>query len=86
MHVSRYEDDGLNRLNTLELLTQNKGKEIYNGFPAFFESEYKKIRREWKGKIKTNNEALREFFNIYFGDLLKFLFDENGKIIYPKKF
>jgi len=84
VHQLRYTDKDLDRLNTLELLVRNDGVDFIEQLPDYYELEYKNIRRKWKKIVKQNNEVFRELFNIYFGALLKILFDKSGKMLYPK--
>lgn len=84
VHELRYEDKDFKRLNLLEVLARNDGVDFIEQLPDYYELEYKNIRRKWKKIVKQNNEALRELFNIYFGALLKILFDKNENLIYPQ--
>lgn len=84
VHKSRYKDDDLERLSLLELLVRKDDVDFIEELPDYYELEYKKIRRKWKKIVKQNNETMRELLNIYFGVLLKILFDKNGTLIYPQ--
>jgi len=85
VHKSRYKDEDIERLNLLDLFVREGGIDFLGRLlPDFYELEYKEIRRKWKKIIKQNNEALRQLFDIYFGALLKILFDRNGNLIYPQ--
>lgn len=84
VHQSRYKDEDLERLNTIELFVRAGDVDFFEQLPDSYELECRKIRRKWKKIVKQNNETLRELFNIYFGALLKILFDESGNLIYPQ--
>ncbi len=89
VHKSRYKDKDTERLDLLRsfaniVLNDAAFADFVVPLRNYYESEYREVRQRWRKTIKKNNEALNELLNIYFGALLKILFDQNGNLIYPK--
>lgn len=80
VHQSRFDHKDLDRLETMQLLVSNGTKEL----AWFYDSEYKKIRKEWKKTIKNNNDQTMELLNIYAKALNNVLFSKRNRLKYPR--
>ena len=85
VHVTRYSDDNLDRLATLEILSSEKltSESERKLFMRLFKLEYRSLRNKWSDSFKSNNIALNGFFDHFFGVLLRVVFDQQSRIIYP---
>ena len=81
VHEHRYTDPDLDRLSTLELLSNSdmQEAEIFN---SFFIEEYKKIKKKWINTIRVNNSTVEQIINLFSKTLLECI--TNGtSLIYP---
>jgi len=85
VHVVRFNDNDLDRLEMMELLVASGSADISNALVNYYKFTYTKIRRKWKNTITNNNKALRQLLNIYAKALIEVIFDDKtGKLFYPK--
>jgi hypothetical protein len=90
VHKSSYKDEMLERLNLLNSFTRYAANDVVFAdsiaaeLRRYYGLEYRKLGQKWRRIIKKDNKAIRELLNIYFGSLLRVLFDRNGNLIYPR--
>ena len=71
VHKSRFSDDDLRRLQTLELLIRH-GKMRH--FSSFYRFELDRTRTKWSETTQRNNGKAIELLDVYFGFLYPFVF------------
>lgn len=78
-HVSRYRDQELDRLSSLELLNS---AEKPNPFLIMYVQKivYPQLRNKWAKMIKENNKATKKILDIYFDCMIKIVFDKRGDL------
>ncbi len=82
VHQFRYTDDSINRLSLLDLLVHSPEKKFAAFIDWQYEEAYKKIRKEWREKIKNDCKSIDALLDVYFKTLYKVLVT-NGKLTYP---
>ena len=81
IHEERFSDYQIGRLEMLDLLTNPGNLDSLKGYYGW---EYRKIRKEWKDRIKENNEGVHRLLDFVADDLYPVLFDKDGEIVVPK--
>lgn len=87
VHERRYTDDDLDRLELMNLLTTNPNgiEELAAVLIPYYRSEYRRIRSDWRSRIKKNNEVLIQLLDMCAEKLLPVLFSSNsGRLNYPE--
>ena len=83
IHESRFQDNEIKRLESLELLKLVNDGELKRIISPYFKFDYLLLRKKWKQNVKTMNGNFQQFIDV-FGDLLiTHLFDEKERLIYP---
>jgi hypothetical protein len=60
-------------------------KKIRRVFKAFYESEYRKTRKQWRGWITGGIAEAQKLVDAYFDEVFKLVFDDKGKLVYPNR-
>lgn len=79
VHRVRYSDKDIDRLETFELIDNTEDRFL----SGFHDMEYRKIRKKWVERIKSNNDATKKLLDTYCSNLHSILFDERGELILP---
>jgi len=88
IHRFRYSNKDIKRLETLSIHEEilRKAKNI---LPSYiipnFNTEYRKVRNEWKNIFKKNNKSIKTVLNNCFKEINVIIFPKDGEISYPKK-
>jgi hypothetical protein len=86
VHVMRLEDEGINRLDTIALLSKGSDQGISSAMKVLYRQAYPGVRTKWKEKISTYNKVVRRLLDDYSDALWKLLFEESsGKLRLPEK-
>jgi len=85
VHRWRLSDTKIDRLQTISLYTMMPKKKVKKAFKAFYESEYRKTRKQWQEWISSAIEVAEELTDAYFDEVYKLVFDEKGKTTYPSR-
>lgn len=87
IHRKRYSDSQLSRLTSIEILTigEDENKKRADFLQNYFITEYKKVRKKWKIRLKEEMKTIDSIFGNYFDVLLTLLTDKKG-IIYPSNY
>jgi hypothetical protein len=85
VHKWRLSDTQIDRLHGINLHTMMPNKEIKKAFEAYYESEYRKIRKQWRKWIASGIAEARNLVDAYFDEVFKLMFDDKGKLIYPSR-
>jgi hypothetical protein len=85
VHRWRMSDTKIDRLNAISFYTMMPNKKIKRVFKAFYESEYRKTRKQWRGWIAETTDSARELVDAYFDEVFKLVFDARGKLTYPSR-
>ena len=83
VHQKRFSDKDFKRLSTLEFLVKKGGKDLAK-IGNLFESYYSATRRKYKLNIKTNNENIKKFLDMYFDNLFPIITNKKREFRYPK--
>lgn len=79
-HSKRYEDEGLSRLELLELLTKNPTERVLMLLKDYKDSfVYREIRSKWYKQISTNNKAVEGILDKFFDCMHPLVFDKDGE-------
>jgi hypothetical protein len=74
VHQMRFSDEGLDRLKTLGLLASQS--EHSAAYKIYYRSQCTKTRKEWRERIKTNNDEIHKTINVISNFLHTIIFDE----------
>jgi hypothetical protein len=85
VHDKRYTDDDLDRLSMLERISGSDSTSLAEPFIQLFKADFAVCRGRWLDRIRTNNNVIEKFLDIYFTTLYPFIFDDDGKFIIPTK-
>lgn len=85
VHRWRMSDTKIDRLNAISFYTMVPNKKIKRVFKAFYESEYRKTRKQWRGWITGGIAEAQKLVDAYFDEVLKLVFDDKGKLVYPSR-
>jgi len=83
VHKWRLSDNDHERLIGISLHTKMSNKMIQKAFKFYYESEYKKIRKQRRGWVARTIEGAQKLVDAYFDEVFKLVFDGQGKLIYP---
>lgn len=83
IHVARFQDNEIKRLESLELLKLVNDGELKRMISPYLKFDYLLLRKKWKQKIKTMNRSFQQFIDVYGDLLIAHLFDEKKHLIYP---
>jgi len=78
VHVTRYTDDDVSRLNTLDLLV-NHGR--MSGLKGFYNTETRRIRRKWQATARNNNREIKQLLDLYFSTLHLYVFGPKVQLV-----
>lgn len=81
VHLTRYYDDDIERLSTLELLSSQQG-ELAESLAPLYHETYRQVRRTWHQRIKSDLAALENLIDLYFERVLGCT-TANGRFVYP---
>jgi len=79
VHRWRMSDTKIDRLNAITFYTMMPNKKIKRVFKAFYESEYRKTRKHWRGWITGGIAEAQKLVDAYFDEVFKLMFDDKGK-------
>ena len=85
VHRWRMSDTKIDRLNAISFYTMMPNKKIKRVFNEFYESEYRKTRKQWRGGITGGIAEAQKLVNAYFDEVFKLVFDVKGKLAYPSR-
>lgn len=80
VHRWRMSDTKIDRLNAISFYTMMPNKKIKRVFKAFYESEYRKTRKQWRGWITSGIAEAQKLVDEYFDEVFKLVFDDMGKL------
>jgi hypothetical protein len=83
VHRWRMSDTKIDRLNAISFYTMMPNKKIKRVFKEFYESEYGKTRKQWRGWITGGIAEAQKLVDAYFDEVFKLVFYDNGKLAYP---
>lgn len=85
VHEIRFNDESIDRLSTIALLSQGSDDEVSSYMVEYYRHEHRKVKKIWSGRVKANNKAIRELLDIFFDALFSIAFDENSsELRYPR--
>jgi len=86
-HVHRWKlsDTKIERLNAINFYTLMPDKKVRKVFNKFYESEYRKARKDWRGWIADGIAEGQQILDAYFDEVFKLVFDDKGKYTYPSR-
>jgi hypothetical protein len=85
VHRWRLSDTKIERLNAINFYTLMPDARVRKVFKPFYEVEYRKTRKQWRGWIADGIEAAQKLVDSYFDEVFKLVFDEGGKPTYPSR-
>jgi hypothetical protein len=85
VHRWRLSDTKIQRLNAINFYNLMPDIKIRKVFKPFYEAEYRKTRKQWRGWIVAGIEAAQKLVDSYFDEVFKLVFDGRGKPIYPSR-
>jgi hypothetical protein len=85
VHQWRLSDTQLDRLNGISLYTEMPNRKIRKAFMAFYESEYRQIRRRWCEWMADGTARAQELVDSYFDEVFKLIFTPRGRLVYPSR-
>lgn len=65
MHGSRLSDTKIERLNAISFYTRMPDRKIMRVFKAFYEAEYRKTRKQWRGWIAGGIASVQKLVDAY---------------------
>jgi hypothetical protein len=78
-HERRFESEELDRLGTLELLSNQAGDDEFGeAMNMAYNEAWGRYRRLWGKRMKSNQKAIGELLDIYSDVLVDVLFEDNG--------
>lgn len=85
VHRWRMSDKKIERLHTISFYTMMPSKKIKKAFTTFYESEYRKTRKQWRVQIAGGIAGAQKLVDAYFDEVFKLVFDNKGKLTYPSR-
>ena len=85
VHEWRLSDNDHDRLIGISLYTKMPHGGIQRAFKAYYDSEYKKIRRSRREWVASGIGVSQELVDAYFDELFKLLVDGKGTLMYPSR-
>jgi len=83
VHNWRLTDTKIERLNAINFYTLMP--QVARVFKAFYETEYRKTRKQWRDRINGTLAVAQRLVDAYFDEVFKLLFDDRDKLIYPSR-
>lgn len=83
VHKWRFSDNQLDRLNGISFYTMMPNEIIQKTFKWYYESEYRKIRKQRREWVAKTIEDAQKLIDAYFDAVFKLLFDGKGRLVYP---
>jgi hypothetical protein len=68
-----------------QILYVDAGDRAERVFKTFYEAEYRKTRKQWRGWITGGIVEAQKLVDGYFNEVFKLIFDGKGKPIYPSR-
>ena len=85
VHQWRLSDTQLDRLNSISFYTKMPDRKIRKAGIAYYESEYRKIRKKWCNWMADGIEQAQKLVDSYLDEVFKLIFNNKGKLIYPSR-
>jgi hypothetical protein len=85
VHKWRMSDNRIDRLVGISLYMNMPSRKIQKAFKTYYESEYRKIRKELRGWVASGIDEAQKLVDTYSDEVFKLLFDSSGKLIYPSR-
>jgi hypothetical protein len=85
VHEWRLSDNDHDRLIGMSLYTKMPHGGIQRAFKAYYDSEYKRIRRSRREWVASGIGVSQELVDAYFDELFKLVFDGKGTLVYPSR-
>jgi hypothetical protein len=85
VHRWRMSDAKIDRLNAISFYTMMPNKKIKRAFRAFYESEYRKTRKQWRSWITGGISEAQKLVDAYFDAVYMLVFDGKSKLAYPSR-
>jgi len=83
VHKWRYSDNQLERLSGISFYTMMPNEMIQKTFKWYYESEYRKIRKQRRAWVAKAIEDSQMLVDAYFDQVFKLVFDGKDGLIYP---
>lgn len=85
VHQHRLWDTHIDRLAGIHLHGLMRDRKRGRLFKAFYEIEYRKCRRLWKGWMAESNASITKLLDVFFDGIYAITFNKNGTIRYPSR-
>lgn len=85
VHQWRLSDTQLDRLNGISLFKRMRDRKVSKAFSAYYESEYRKIRKQWCTWMANGTAGANKLIDAYFNEMFKLVFNAKGRLIYPSR-
>jgi hypothetical protein len=85
VHEWRLSDNDHDRLIGMSLYMMTPSGSVQKAFKAYYDSEYKRIRRSRREWVASGIGVSQELVDGYFDELFKLVFDGNGRLVYPSR-
>ena len=85
VHKWRLSDNQIDRLNGISLYTKMPNRKIREAFKAYYESEYRKIRKRWREWVASGTDQAQKLVDAYFEEVFKLICDDTGRLVYPSR-
>jgi len=83
VHKSRFKDDDLDRISSLEFFAQHGGEEL-RLLRNLFKLDYRIIKKKYKKTLVNNNKEIRKLLDACFDILYEVVTLQDGKLHCPK--
>ncbi len=80
VHVTRYTDTDLERLDTYDFLAE---QELLGAFRGFIDFEYRDVRKKWRVRIISTTDQLDKILNLYFRTIGVVLINPETRLLLP---
>lgn len=85
VHKWRLSDNDIERLIGISLYTKMPSKKIQKAFAAYYEEEYRKVRKRWRKWVADGTAQAQELVDGYCDALFELMFDRDEKLLYPSR-
>jgi hypothetical protein len=85
VHEWRLSDNDHDRLIGISLYTKMPNEDIRKAFTAYYDAEYKKVRRRRREWVASLIGVSQELVDAFFDELFKLMFDDKGSMVYPSR-
>ena len=83
VHKWRLSDNDIERLMGISIYTKMPSKKIQKAFTAYYEREYRKVRKRWRKWVTGGTDQAQRLVDVYFDEVFKLIFDAKGRLLYP---